>query len=64
MSSGAIVWAVIGAAWAAWLVTSSVWAAVPSIARLVRSMLGSWLGRAVALAAWAGAGWHLFCQHP
>lgn len=64
MSIGAIVWTIIGAAWVVWLVWSTLWARAPSIGRLVRSLLGSWLGRFVALAAWAGAGWHLFCQHP
>ncbi len=32
--------------------------------RSLRWFAQSWLGRALALCAWAGAGWHLFCQRP
>ncbi|MGH8979610.1 MAG: hypothetical protein ACRDWE_01125 [Acidimicrobiales bacterium] len=64
MSAGGIVWAAVGAAWLCWLVVSGASSRVPGVARVVRSFVGSWLGRYLALAAWAGAGWHLFCQRP
>jgi hypothetical protein len=64
VSVGDTAWAVIAAAWLCWLVVSSTWSRVPSITDFGRSLLGSWLGRYVALAAWAGVGWHLFCQRP
>jgi hypothetical protein len=64
MTVGGIVWAVIGGAWAVWLVVTVVVPRLPTIAQVVRAFLGSWLGRFLALAAWGGAGWHLFCQRP
>ena len=64
MSVGDVVWAVIGAAWVVWLALTAARPALAGIVRLVRALVGSWLGRFVALAAWGGAGWHLFCQHP
>jgi hypothetical protein len=32
--------------------------------RVLRWFLGSWLSRAMVLAAWGAAGWHIFCQRP
>lgn len=64
MSPGDIAWASIGGAWLCWLVVTSALPQMPGVARFVRAVLSSWIGRSVALAAWAGAGWHLFCQHP
>lgn len=64
MTPGAAVWAVIGAGWVAWLVVTRLVGPLPGIERVVRLLLGSWLGRAVALAAWAEAGWHVFGQRP
>lgn len=64
MNLGDTVWAAIGGAWLCWLVVSSVWSRVPGITAFAQSLLGSWLGRCVALAAWGAAGWHLFCQRP
>jgi hypothetical protein len=61
---GAAVWAAIGAAWLAWLVVTRVVRPLPGIESVVRAFLGSWLGRIIALAAWAEAGWHLFGQRP
>jgi hypothetical protein len=61
---GAVVWAVIGGAWAVWLVVTAAVRPLPSVLRVVRAFCGSWAGRAIALAAWGGAGWHLFCQRP
>ncbi len=64
MTAGAVVWAVIGAAWALWLLASSTVGPLPGPLRVVRALVGSWAGRALCLAAWGGAGWHLFCQRP
>jgi uncharacterized membrane protein YeaQ/YmgE (transglycosylase-associated protein family) len=64
MTIGDIVWAVIGAAWVLWLLATAVVRPLPGFLRVVRGFVGSWAGRAIALAAWAGAGWHLFCQRP
>ncbi|MGH8987286.1 MAG: hypothetical protein ACRDXC_01635 [Acidimicrobiales bacterium] len=64
MTSGAIVWAVIGAGWVAWVVVTRCVRPLPGIAAVVHAVLGSWLGRLIALAAWAEAGWHLFGQRP
>jgi hypothetical protein len=64
VSAGAIVWVVIGTAWVAWLVATAVVGPLPGFLRLLRSLASSWAGRAIAIAAWGGAGWHLFCQRP
>ena len=64
MTPGAIVWSVIGAAWVAWILLSAALPRPPGVVRLVRAFLGSWAVRVAALGAWAGAGWHLFCQRP
>jgi hypothetical protein len=64
VSLGAAVWAAIGCAWVLWLVVTATARSLPGIATVVRSFLASWAGRAFALAAWGGAGWHLFCQRP
>lgn len=64
MTLGAVVWAVIGAAWVLWLVASAVVHPLPGALRVLHGFVGSWFGRAISLAAWGGAGWHLFCQRP
>ncbi|HTX62509.1 MAG TPA: hypothetical protein VMD28_02645 [Acidimicrobiales bacterium] len=64
MTVGAIVWTVIAAAWLAWLVVSRLVRPLPGVGSLAHAFLGSWLGRLIALAAWAEAGWHLFGQRP
>lgn len=64
MTLGAAVWAAIGGAWVLVIAATSLVRSAPGPARLVRAFLGSWAGRAVALAAWAEAGWHVFCQRP
>lgn len=64
MTVGTVVWAVIGGAWLAWLLVSAAVGGVPSVVGVIRAFLASWTGRCIALAAWGGAGWHLFCQRP
>lgn len=64
MTSGAIVWTVIAAGWVVWLVVTRFVRTLPGIGSVVHAFLGSWLGRVVAIAAWAEAGWHLFGQRP
>ena len=64
MTVGAIVWAVIGAGWVGWLVVTQLVRRLPGIESVVHAFLGSWLGRLIALGAWAEAGWHLFGQRP
>lgn len=64
MTVGATVWAVIGAAWVTWLVATTLVRPLPGLARVLHAFVGSWAGRALSLAAWGGAGWHIFCQRP
>jgi hypothetical protein len=66
VTAGDVVWAVLAAALVAMVVTSLVLgpSRMPGIAQVAGWFLRSWLGRILALAAWAGAGWHLFCQRP
>ena len=64
MTTGAVVWAVIGGAWVLWLVVTTLVRPLPSAASVVRAFVCSWAGRCIALAAWGEAGWHLFCQRP
>lgn len=62
---GGVVWAVLAGAILVWVaVTSVAGRRFPRIVDVLRWLLRSWLGRALALAAWAGAGWHVFCQRP
>jgi hypothetical protein len=64
MSPGAIVWLVLGVAILLWGVYSSLRRDLPGPVALPRFFARSGLGRALALCAWGGAGWHLFCQRP
>jgi len=64
VTPGAVVWLVIGAALGAWVVWSAWRRALPGPIALLRWFAQSWLGRVLALCAWGGAGWHLFCQRP
>lgn len=64
MTVGAAVWAVIGSAWVLWLLLTAVVRPLPGMPRVLHGFVGSWAGRALSLAAWGGAGWHLFCQRP
>jgi hypothetical protein len=66
VSVGAAVWAVLGGVVVVWLLVTAAAGPqrLPGLVDVVRFFLRSWLGRLLALAAWAGAGWHLFCQRP
>jgi hypothetical protein len=64
VSVGALVWVALGAALVVWGVLSSVRRDLPGPVAALRWFAQSWLGRALALCAWGGAGWHLFCQRP
>jgi hypothetical protein len=64
VSTGGIVWLVIGAALAAWIALSAARRDLPGPVAVLRWFAQSWLGRVLALCAWGGAGWHLFCQRP
>lgn len=64
---GDAVWAGLAAALVVVLVVTTVLArrgTVPSVVDVLRWFLGCWTGRLSALALWAVAGWHLFCQRP
>lgn len=64
MTVGAVVWTVIAAGWVVWLVVTQLVRQLPGIDSVAHAVIGSWLGRVIALAAWAEAGWHLFGQRP
>ena len=64
MTPGGYVWIGIGAALAIWIVASALRRDIPGPIAFVRWFAQSGLGRTLALCAWAGAGWHLFCQRP
>ncbi|HLN17959.1 MAG TPA: hypothetical protein VK277_14545 [Acidimicrobiales bacterium] len=63
---GAVVWSVLAVGVVAWTVATLLAgpARLPGPVDVVRFFLRSWLGRALALLAWAAAGWHVFCQRP
>lgn len=61
---GGVVWAVIAAAVATWLVLTLVWRRLPHAGDVARWIVTSWPGRVLALAIWAEVGWHVFCQRP
>jgi hypothetical protein len=63
---GGAVWAVVAAALVGWLVVTQLAgpSRLPGVADVVRWLLRCWLGRGLLLVAWAGAGWHVFCQRP
>ncbi len=64
MSAGAAVWLVLGATLLGWGIFSGLRRDLPGPLAPIRWFAQSWLGRALALCAWGGAGWHLFCQRP
>jgi hypothetical protein len=64
VTTGGAVWLAIGVATALWGVLSAWRRDLPGPLAVPRFFAQSWLGRAVALCAWGGAGWHLFCQRP
>ena len=62
---GAVVWLVLATAAVVWLSLAVLCRRrLIGPVRLVRWTLASWTSRLVILAAWGGAGWHIFCQRP
>jgi hypothetical protein len=64
MTAGGYVWIGIAGALLCWTVMSAARRGIPGPVAVLGWFTRSWLGRALALCAWAGAGWHLFCQRP
>ena len=63
---GTLVWLALAILLVGWVVVTTIAGPrrLPGIAQVVRWFLQCWLGRFIVLAAWAGAGWHVFCQRP
>jgi hypothetical protein len=62
---GAVVWLTLAASAVVWVGVVALSAGrLVGPRRALRWFLGSWLSRGVILAAWAAAGWHIFCQRP
>ncbi len=63
---GDAVWAGLALALALWVVVSALCGPkrLPGFVDVARWWCDSWLGRLLALAGWAAAGWHVFCQRP
>jgi hypothetical protein len=64
VSAGDVVWAVLGALWLGWALLSGLAISLPGPLAALRAVVATRAGRVLALAAWGGAGWHLFCQRP
>ncbi|MGH9044830.1 MAG: DUF6186 family protein [Acidimicrobiales bacterium] len=64
MRLGYLVWIAIGAWAVAWSVLSALRAGSPGPGSVLRWLTTSRITRFLTLCAWAGAGWHLFCQRP
>jgi hypothetical protein len=63
--TGAVVWSVIAGVVVVWLAALALGrGALVGPRRVARWLLGSWLSRGLIIAAWAAAGWHVFCQRP
>jgi ammonia channel protein AmtB len=65
--AGTAVWIALAAALVGWTVVTLIAGArrgLPRPRAVVRWFLDSWLGRVLILIAWAGSGWHVFCQRP
>ncbi len=63
---GGVVWSALALIVVVWLVVTTVAGSrrLPGIVDVARWFCDCWLGRLLAVCAWAGAGWHLFCQRP
>jgi hypothetical protein len=62
---GTVVWGALAAGVVVWLGVLALSAGrFVGPRRVMRWFLASWLSRAMVLAAWAAAGWHIFCQRP
>jgi hypothetical protein len=64
VSAGAVIWVLLGTALVAWGALSGWRRDLPGPIAALGWFAQSWLGRGLALCAWGGAGWHLFCQRP
>jgi hypothetical protein len=64
MSLGEIVWSAIAGFWVLWVLAARLHFSLLGPLQIFRWLLLSKLGRALCVVAWAGAGWHLFCQRP
>ncbi|MGH9089755.1 MAG: hypothetical protein ACRDYZ_16890, partial [Acidimicrobiales bacterium] len=61
---GAVVWAGIAAVVVAWFTVTGLSGRLPHAGDVLGWLVGSWLARLVAVAAWVAVGWHLFNQRP
>ena len=62
---GAVVWLALATGTLGWLGIAALSAGrLAGPRRALRAFLGSWPPRIMILAAWAAAGWHVFCQRP
>jgi hypothetical protein len=65
VAPGTVVWLALAGSVVVWLgVVALADGRLVGPRRVVRWLLGSWLSRAMILAAWGAAGWHIFCQRP
>jgi hypothetical protein len=65
ITPGAVVWLALAGSALVWLGVLALSAGrLVGPRRVMRWLLNSWLSRALILAAWAAAGWHIFCQRP
>ena len=62
---GTVVWEALAAGVVVWVgVLALSFGRFVGPRRVMRWFLASWLSRGLVLAAWAAAGWHIFCQRP
>ncbi len=63
---GDALWLGLAVAVLAWVVATTLAgpSRLPGLRGIARWICSCWLSRLLALAAWSGAGWHLFCQRP
>jgi len=62
---GSVVWLALGVGVVAWFaVLALVHGTLIGPRRVIHWFVASWPSRLMVLAAWAAAGWHIFCQRP